>query len=350
MLIDVDTTLVVFGAGASIDCFAPAVEAVRNAGYNGLDADQKALQSAANVAARHVLPLTRDLVAAVWEEGGSCGQLLELLRAAQQQVEEAGGVFDFEKTLRTLFDTVGDSMEREFLGLRHALANRMKRADKIGATVDTLYTTFFARLRGSKRQGRRFLYVSLNYDRLAEHALNGRSPFKSFADYVAEEEWSYLQPHGNCVWKILPVGEDLGGWKTAEQRFDKPEEYLAHDPLNPWVPALALPMSGDDAGKTAWPASQHSRLLADLGSVDEAIVIGWRGADGHIVQLVGENLSKRLHKIHYVGYGQNDAAEMSANLSSWVDDSTQAAAVTGGFRAYLDPKSALDDLFPPIFG
>lgn len=345
-----DTTLVVFGAGASVDCFAPGVEEIRARALHELDGDLAELAHAARRVARHVPPLTRDLVAALWGEAASCAQLLELLRIAQTKSESSGESFDFEQTLRTLFESVGGTMAADFLGLRHALSGRMGRADEIGETVDTLYTTFFARLRGSTRQERRFVFLSLNYDRLAEHALNSRSAFTSFEDYVSEDSWAYLQPHGSCEWSILPATEDLGSWPYAEPRAGDSEEYLVHGYApHSAVPALALPMSGDDSGKTAWPASHQERLLSDLRSVDEAIVVGWRGADEHIVELVARNLSAPLRHIHLVGYDGSDVEEMSRNLADWVEEATEVGRVTGGFRAYVADESILSDMFPSIF-
>ena len=108
------------------------------------------------------------------------------------------------------------------------------------------------------------------------------------------------------------------------------------------VPALALPMEGDREGKTCWPENHLAKLEALLPFVDRVLVVGWRGSDTHITELIATRIGP-LEFAHIVSLGEAGAIETSLALSAWWGQSTAVHRYDGGFRAYTesDALSAL---------
>jgi len=259
-------------------------------------------------------PLTKDLVQALRTQATGCGQLLQVISAYQRKQLKR---FDFEKALRDIVDRHGQKFENELLHLRTAIKERMSLANEIGTNHDTLYTQLYGSIKAADRKNRDgTITINLNYDRLAEFAITNRKGFRDFNGFIENDSGHQLyHPHGHCMWTLGKT--DSRTSSLAPERAGSPSESIYWGSTNRIIPCLALPMSGDDKGKTAWP-QYHCEALADrLKDVDEILIIGWRGYDSHIVNFIEKNIGNVEH-FHIVG----------------------------GFREYLD---SADSMFHQLF-
>ena len=351
-------TLIVFGAGASVDCLSrvsmATIAHVFNGPNNRSDADkasaeEQVIAEQAREVRRYMPPLTANLVLSLQGHSQNCAQLLEVIDSEQQRSVK---YFDFESTLRKLYSERAEEFKTEFEALRIALRDRMSQANNIGKEHNTLYTSLFGRLRGSAfGTNRKFVVLNLNYDRLAEMAMSNRKGFQNLADYTDEgsSKITLLHPHGSCAWALKNLGSTTlvdNDYRSAvdeyvirkgDLREGNLQQHIEHPRGNYTsdVPALALPMSGDEQGKTVWPVRHHDFLMSCLPDIDSLIVIGWRGADKHIVALVSERIGK-LREVHLVGL--NDANKIEENLQSWFTTDTEIVKCDRGFSGYLNHR------------
>ena len=348
-------TLIVTGAGASVDCLAPSL--YRRWNVLEPNPEQAVIAEALKRVERYFPPLTTNLIESLRFHSKGCGLLLEAL---DDKLKHEKDKSDFEGALRQIFLHYGERFKGEFLELRKAIRLRMVQADEIGEYFETLYSNLFGRLKASYfGKDREFLVVNLNYDRLAEFAITNRYGFREIAQFGESENGFHLyHPHGSCSWTqsarspsmtIMPiVGTNrfkLAQSSKCQLRHGDNDQLLgvgdrAHTNL---VPAIALPMSGDMEGKTVWPEDQFYSLIEKLPDVDSVIVIGWRAADDHIVDLIADKLGN-VSVAHLVG--MKEPIELKQNLLSWNLPDQTTHLISGGFRAYLagTSRSSFRDL------
>jgi hypothetical protein len=214
-------TLTVIGAGASVDCFSAQTLNGMTAGSGNYTELGLVGRKARDVAA-YMPPLTANLVLSLQAQGAGCAQLLEVLEVERLNAPKT---FDFEATLRRLYDKYGSRFESEYLALRYTIRSRMALADEIGKDFSTLYTVFFGMLRASDfGDNREYVVLNLNYDRLAERALSKRVGFNSIEQYIdSTSEIKLLHPHGNCGWGLADLNISAINATTPEYNFGLPE-------------------------------------------------------------------------------------------------------------------------------
>ncbi len=274
---DIPQTLVVFGAGASAFCQLPNTQ----------------LPSFAT----QLPPLTTDLTNRLRSQRLD-SQISSLLAAIDEHRRRNINA-DFEATLRLLFDQFKSDpvMVSQFDQLRCSIRELMRASLIIGRETPTAYTLFFDKFLSSTERmqtGRRLAVLNMNYDPLAEYAMNARKPFETMDGYLGStiRPISLFHPHGAALWasSINEDGTPLyarskgGGFKQGEH------------------PAIALPMSGDPQNKTCWPEFHRTSFIEALSSVTKICIIGWRGADEHIVTMLASKLRpEKVDTFHIVG-------------------------------------------------
>jgi len=108
-------------------------------------------------------------------------------------------------------------------------------------------------------------------------------------------------------------------------------------------------MAGAEETKMVWPNTHRLSLQALLTGVSTVLVVGWRGADQHIVEMITSHLPERITDLDLVGFDAAGVNEMQSNLDPWVQRSENVRAIAGGFRAYIgEHHGKLLDLFPPV--
>ena len=182
-------TLVVFGAGASVDCLVGSKKT-----------------------SKQLPPLTDDLARRCLEHPSSAGCSLLLQRIESQRQRDRSN-FGFERALRTLFDQFAHTgqLGPQFIELRRVVRDVVRSSDALGSAEDTLYTKLFAELMFSPlitERGRTIAVLNLNYDTLACRAINDRQVYSSLDEFIemTARPIALFHPHGSVLWAIHPPG------------------------------------------------------------------------------------------------------------------------------------------------
>lgn len=342
-----DVTVVIFGAGASYGCIYPKGRPPSPSAYDKNPRDL------------FPPPLTAELAEDPYllEHAGGCQRLLAMMRQRQDATKATG--FDFETELKELFGAAGPEAKQEFDALRRAIGERMQVASSAGKDPGgNAYVDLFGRMRFSSRtQERRILVLNLNYDTLAQQALtDDRAPFDRWDQYYSPDargghplnpEIVTTHPHGCHQWHYVPstVGTDV--LTTDDVRVEKIHRRKV-TPVQRWSndPVLALPMSGHDVPKEAWPAFQKEIATEMIASADELILIGWRGHDPEVLDLLKPQLP-RMSEIHLVQHDEKSARlsgnQLGLNLAG---QQPEVFAYHKDFANYVkDPTSPLRRFF-----
>jgi hypothetical protein len=314
-------TLIIFGAGASAICTT---------------------HSRQPQLSQRTPPLTSDLTKALRERKGDAeiSSLLDVIDEYRSENPDA----DFESTLRRLYGRFIEDpvMSKQFFSLRAELRNLMRGALEIGRAEPTAYTKIFGKFNLSIERAqtqRKLAVINMNYDPLAEYAINNRVEFKDMNDHLGNEARpiSLYQPHGASHWACSK--NSLGQVEYTRNR----NQVLPQD----FYPALALPMSGDPQNKTCWPEGHKTHLLETLPAVTKICVIGWRGADEHIVDLLSTKIDPRkIDTFHIVGINHSTLERTERLLSKWSNISIEK--LTCGFLGYVGGNSSRQ-MFPGTF-
>jgi hypothetical protein len=191
-----------------------------------------------------------------------------------------------------------------------------------------------------RRDGERPLFVTFNYDRLIENALENRGQsFASMTDYIRPEGFQLFKLHGSVDWarriESMEIGRFHGGpWEIAKQICDEittlppagnieiwsgfPSSNLAGSPA---VPAIAIPVK--EKSTFECPNEHINALRSALPQVTTVLTIGWRGAERHFLQLLRQHITQPLEVICVT---KGAAEETIQNM--------QSAGLSGHFSAY----------------
>ena len=200
----------------------------------------------------------------------------------------------------------------------------------------------------AKRQ--RPIFVTFNYDRLIENALENRGQsFGSLDDYWRDDRTNVFKLHGSVDW-VRPIARidatQYGGsvWETARQVASRIAELPKPGEIVPWsaipgsrtrdmlaVPAIAIPLKGKDSFEC--PDSHVQALRQALPKVTTIVTIGWRGAEAHFLKLLQDHCRQAIQVI-CVARNQAEAEEPIANLSSALSRA-QCVGVGGGFTGFV---------------
>lgn len=194
------------------------------------------------------------------------------------------------------------------------------------------------------------LFVTFNYDRLIENALENRgSSFRALQDYIRPNDTNVIKLHGSVDWArlIRPFNtSEFGGslWQVAVQVCDAigtlPEPgaifrstavHSSHEKNQLTVPAIAIPTKVK--GGFECPAEHVEHLKSLLGKVRTVLTVGWRGAERHFLELLGEHARQALDVI-CVGKGVGAAQETQKNLNS-VFDRANIEPYNSGFTQFV---------------
>jgi SIR2-like domain len=166
-------------------------------------------------------------------------------------------------------------------------------------------------------------FVTFNYDTLIEEALRSHYvPIKSMRDYISDTRYKLLKLHGSIGWSNLV--EILDPERALIPRTDlSPTELIDFAPttrpsaifvtdgettgvvsrqrLYP-VPALAIPTISKSG--FVCPKEHIDVLREILPSITKILVIGWRAAEQHFLQLLREHLTGSVRGVVVCGDSQ----------------------------------------------
>jgi hypothetical protein len=155
-------------------------------------------------------------------------------------------------------------------------------------------------LRGTRRQS---VFVTFNYDRLLEYALERRfnRTFRYAADYVKSDALPLIKLHGSLGWRRLLAGsppdflttsgvdrprliaDEIGklgdpGPILTRREITERQAHSAH------IPALAIPLL--HKREFECPDSHVNRLREELPRVRSILTIGWRAGEAAFLEIL----------------------------------------------------------------
>jgi hypothetical protein len=192
--------------------------------------------------------------------------------------------------------------------------------------------------------------VTFNYDLWIEHALDyKRIGIRSLPDYISHPSFKLIKAHGSISWarQVRNPVIDLTGKDAQQVAFELIEHSeelefadefvwsgghelgLLSTPSGriPAVPALAIPLVAKMAFEC--PKAHEDALRDCIPAVSKVLVIGWRGAEQHFLQLLsGLSGGKKIPGLVVAG-NRGTASEVIVGLSRATDRITWSASESG---------------------
>lgn len=199
------------------------------------------------------------------------------------------------------------------------------------------------------------LFVTFNYDRLIENALENRGQsFSSMSHYVLSSGIPLFKLHGSVDWmrRIESVDASKAGfvgnqWQIAQKICDQiatlPSpgniELTSAVPSslvdgNPALPAIAIPLK--EKSTFECPPEHINALCAALPQVKTVLTIGWRGAEHHFLQMLRRYISNKLDVICV----DKGAAQVTIDNMRSVGLSGQYEPYQNGFTNFVAERRA----------
>jgi hypothetical protein len=193
--------------------------------------------------------------------------------------------------------------------------------------------------------GERPLFVTFNYDRLIENALENRGQsFSSMGDYILTTGIPLFKLHGSVDWmrRIESVDASKAGfvgnqWQIAQKICDQiatlpspgnieltsgVPSSLVDGSLA--LPAIAIPVK--EKSTFECPQEHINALRAALPEVKTILTIGWRGGEAHFLQALRTHIAGKHLDVICVDKGA--AQQTIQNM--------QNAGLRGHFEPYED--------------
>jgi hypothetical protein len=201
--------------------------------------------------------------------------------------------------------------------------------------------------------------VTFNYDELLDFSLSGQignGPFGDFQEYIDRPHWRLYKLHGSTSWaRVLQarVGSDFGipsvsetiakgdgldfedgvlrarPWRKALEAHEDPTTTVA-------APGIAIPTNQKQT--FSCPADHVQCFAEDAEKTDRMLVIGWRGSEPHVLEV----LSERLPLVRQLAVADTTREKSAAVLDTLEDGGVSTnfrAPLEGGFRGLLKTDS-----------
>jgi hypothetical protein len=169
-------------------------------------------------------------------------------------------------------------------------------------------------------------FVTFNYDRLIEFALekHGRRFFE-IDSYISSKNLSLFKLHGSVNWKrkavswpseisvLLDVIENAQGLQFGDEFaiVDNPLQLKISDRI--CYPAISIPVV--TKSKFECPRAHLQTLEQLLPETKLIIIVGWRGAEQHFIEILINHIHKGIPTMVIAG-NENDASITLRNLRS----------------------------------
>lgn len=353
-----ENLLVIVGAGASFDCLGSNIDPT-------------------NIARP---PLTQRLAAGT-EDGRSLSlhypDVQPLLSYLQLRLERRKPT---ENEPQTLEDALAEYLARPGANTKyHVAAMRFYLRDllwRAGSSVlqanggITNYTPLVSRCyEWAEGRDRHACMISFNYDTLLESACVGQFGRLGFhpadlASYIDNRYMSVLKPHGSVLWAWrYPVDGVQGGYAPNIVGYGEPDSidrsvvFAAGAPQDsvpitlqaelgervlsrPALPALALPVTNKTS--LVWPAEQDdyfTRVIPN-GSFGRVLIIGWRAAEDHFLQLLGRLIIPEAQFLVVTG-SDEDADETAGRVVHYAVQGTRRVTGPRAFTTLVESDDHL---------
>lgn len=246
---------------------------------------------------------------------------------------------------------------RELMALRFYLQETLWRCSERWARLSsgrTLLAELFRRLDVWRHAANETVAITtFNYDVLLDQAMIGQlaMPLSTISGYISDSRYHVAKLHGSVNWArrvASPGGTTYAGRSHAlNVIIDHAEtlamtegDYFVRDRDQPlsesgfvYVPAIAIPTEAKKSFDC--PEAQLTILRGDIPNVDRILVIGWRGAENHFLDELGQ-LRGMAIPVLVVGATEDGLKETTSNLMSIGLDETSIGWSATGFAAFME--------------
>jgi hypothetical protein len=199
--------------------------------------------------------------------------------------------------------------------------------------------------------------VTFNYDLLIEHALNyKRIAINSLTDYISHPSYKLIKADASINWgrevRSPMIDPDKSPIQVAFEMIERIEELEFADEFV-WTgdhdmgrlpnqgmsvfPALAIPLVAKSDFEC--PKAHQEALQECIPAVPKILVIGWRGAEKHFLELLSKLDGKTKIPGLVVAGDRGRASEVIVGLSRASDRITWSAS-EGGFSDFVTSGEA----------
>jgi hypothetical protein len=307
------------------------------------------------------IPLANDLF----------GSRFQTLRAKYPQVQSLASELNARPQGTSVEDFLGDYQKRaqkDPFVLSQLMAAKFYIRDVIatqeqqwylGNSHNTNWLALLSRLRSHVSMVEDITIATTNYDRLIEYSLSKfpECQYLDIHDYTREDRTNVLKLHGSVDWykidSIYQTGRDV---KTTPEwtienaaQIQEGDEFFKTDTMTKrhsiegkrLIPAIAIPVK--TKVDFMCPKTALLRFANRLESTTHLLVIGWRGEDRHIADLIPKHC-KYLDHVTLVGRDEDSLHSLAKNLgldSTFRDGINMA---TRGFSSFVKGSDALKRL------
>jgi hypothetical protein len=314
-----------------------------------------------NATERHRPPLTAQLF------GLAYGDVADRYPASRPAIVRMRRALEEhpEALIETEIGRLGEAASRNPEQARHMMGLRFYLNDLIESrTIEwwkrlhgfTFYAQLLERLGRWRRDAEEEIaLVTFNYDELLDFSLAsqiGCSPFTTFDDYVARDEWRLYKLHGSTSWSRvlraqvsgplnIPSATDVieqGHGLDFESGELRPRPWkdalgLADDPMTTIsAPGIAVPT--DQKHTFSCPANHVKGFAEDAEKTDRMLIIGWRGSEPHALEVLASR-SPSVRQLAVADITEEKSADVLRNLVSGGIGTTFPAPLSGGFEGLL---------------
>jgi hypothetical protein len=340
--------LVIFGAGASYDsCPTFPVKGLNRHGIRSQTPERPPLA----VDLFFNTPIFSNALQQYWE----CNAIVPYLREVPDGIS-------FEQVLDKLQEesTTDPTRMKQLTAVRFYLQQMLYQCEgQWGGRTQgiTNYLTLMDQLRRASTTRGPVILVTFNYDRLLDQALYGFGvKINSIEDYVMNDNIKLFKLHGSINW-----GRKIDSLKLTDIPFNNPNE-IAHHIIDkspdlkisgdyvfegdqfpfvrsggvPVYPALAIPIINKQTFEC--PVEHVDNLNKILKNTEKVLIVGWRAAEKHFIDLIKSNVTGQLTVEAVCGSKELSSETLTSLENQGIE--IIGKPFDGGFTEYVRSREA----------
>lgn len=341
---------VIFGAGASHDAFPTFPVDGRSMGHARLPLANQLFDDRPEFEATR--ERFRDCLALIpylqnRPDGQSVEQVLEQfeLVAATDNGKRGARTRQQLTAFKFYLQSIISGCEHAAIGMAHGVTNHLTLLDLIEK---------------KRQKDEAVCLITFNYDCLIERALADAIPFSISCpgEYVSRPNYKLFKLHGSVNWGH-EVMEAPGGLFKGRNDPEMNEMIRAADKIKytndfeivDQIPAFnqgakrlfpAITVPAERKTKFSCPDKHIDVIKAILPNVTKLLIIGWRGAEKHFLDMAGPilNQSKAALKIGIVSASRNSCSETEVAVARAITVDREWKYFEGGFTKFIASRAA----------
>jgi hypothetical protein len=341
---------VIFGAGASYD------------GFPTFPLDGRTMGHARMPLANDLFD-NRPLFEAMRERFRACLPLIPYLqnRPGGRSVEQVLEQFELEASKN---GDSGDRIRQQLTAVKFYLQSIVFECEQASTRLAqgvTNHLTLIDLIEKSRPKGEAVCLITFNYDCLIERALADGVNFSiaSPLEYICKPRYKLFKLHGSVNWGhiiMLMPSRQFRGRNDHEMNemirdADKIERSSDFEIVNE-IPAFnigaqfvfpAITIPAEQKTKFSCPPSHIDMLKSLLPNVTKLLVIGWRGAENHFLQMAGPILgttNTTALEIGIVSASRDSCSETEVAIAGAITGPRDWSYFPNGFTNFIVSRAA----------